>query len=81
MVSEKKTALPVEFTCKKLVDSLQSGVDKKEVESDLRKLCQEAGGWLTACTVGSTEYFKTEKVDINVVCKKLERKLQIELEN
>ena len=78
---EKKAALPVDFTCKKISESLQKGIDKKEVEKLLRHLCLESGGWLSLCQVGRVEYFKTEKIDINVVCKKLERKLQIEEEN
>ena len=79
---EKKAALPVDFSCKKIAESLQTRMtDKKEVEKLLRHLCLESGGWLSLCQVGRVEYFKTEKIDINVVCKKLQRKLQIEEEN
>ena len=78
---EKKAALPVEFSCKKISESLQKGIDKKGVEKLLRNLCLESGGWLSVCQVGRVEYFKTEKIDINHVCKKLESKLQIEEDN
>lgn len=80
-VSENKAALPLEFTCKKLVDSLQNGLDKKEIERDLRKLSGETEGWLHVCTVRATEYCKIEKVDINHVCKKLNTKLTVALES
>ena len=80
-MSENKAALPLDFTCKKLVDSLQNGLDKKEVESDLRKLSQETEGWLHVCTVRATEYFKIDKVDINHVCNKLNTRLTVALEN
>ena len=80
-VSENKAALPMDFTCKKLVDSLQNGLDKKDVERDLRKLSEESEGWLQVCTVRGTEYFKMEKVDINHVIKKLNTRLTVALEN
>ena len=80
-VSEKKAAIPVDFCCKKISESLQTGVSHKDVEADLRQLSQETGGWLVTAAVGSVEYFKLQKVDLNVICKKLERKLQIEMEN
>jgi len=81
---EKKAALPVEFTCKKISESLkvkgQAG-DEKEVERQLRCLIVETGGWLECCTVGPRQYFKTLKTDVNVICKKLERSLKVALEN
>jgi len=80
-VSEKKVALPVDFSCKKISESLQNGVTSKDVEADLRRLCLETGGWVSSCVVKNVEYFKLQKSDINAVCNKLNRILQIELEN
>merc|ERR1719474_205624 len=48
-VSENKVALPVDFSCKKISESLQNGVTKKDVEADLRRLCLETGGWVSSC--------------------------------
>jgi len=79
-VMEKKAALPVDFASKKISESLQTGIGKKEVEADLRQLCLESRGWLSVCQVGSLEYFKVGKIDVNTVCEKLKVKLQTELE-
>ena len=77
---EKKAALPVDFASKKISESIQTGIGKKEVEADLRQLCLESRGWLSVCQVGSLEYFKVGKIDVNTVCEKLKVKLQTELE-
>ena len=79
-VMEKKAALPVDFASKKISESIQTGIGKKEVEADLRHLCLESRGWLSVCQVGSLEYFKVGKIDVNTVCEKLKVKLQTELE-
>ena len=79
-VMEKKAALPVDFASKKISESLQTGIGKKEIEADLRQLCLESRGWLSVCQVGSLEYFKVGKIDVNTVCEKLKVKLQTELE-
>ena len=79
-VMEKKAALPVDFASKKIAESLQTGICKKDVEADLRKLCVESRGWLSVCQVASVEYFKVTKIDVNTVCENLNMKLQTELE-
>ena len=79
-VMEKKAALSVDFASKKIAESLGAGAGAREVEADLRRLCEESQHWLSACKVGSVEYFKAGKVDINIVCRKLDIKLQTELE-
>ena len=79
-VMEKKAALPVDFASKKIAESLQTGIGHKEVEADLRRLCVESRGWVSVCQVGSLEYFKVGKIDVNTVCEKLSLKLQTELE-
>ena len=77
---EKKAALPVEFTCKKISESLGQGQDHKEVERQLRSLKEETDGWLMTCKVGPGEYFKTEKTDVNVICRQLQRRLEVALD-
>ena len=44
----------------------------------MRLLAVESRGWLKIHLVGSAEYFKMDKTDINKVCKKLEQKLKDE---
>ena len=76
---EKKAALEVEFTCKKISESLGSARDKKEIEKELRSLTEETDGWLIRCRVGAQDYFKTQKTDVNVICKMLEKRLEAAL--
>ena len=78
---EKKAALEVEFTCKKISESLGKAQDKKEIEKELRSLAEETDGWLIRCRVGAQDYFKTQKTDVNVICKKLEKRLEAALGN
>ena len=49
---EKKAALVVDFCSKKIAESLQTGLNYKEVEADLRALGRETGGWLSAHKAG-----------------------------
>ena len=77
---EKKAALVVDFCSKKIAESLQTGLNYKEVEADLRALGRETGGWLSAHKVAGREYFKLGPGDINIVCARLANKLQRELE-
>ena len=76
---EKKAALELEFTCQKISESLGAGQDKKEVENQLRSLAVETDGWLVRCRVGAQDYFKTQKTDVNVICKMLEQRLETAL--
>merc|ERR1719350_880136 len=79
-ITEKKAALEVQFACKRLTSSLPHGTEKTQVEENMRLLAVETRGWLKIHLVGSAEYFKMDKTDINKVCKKLERKLLDEQE-
>ena len=47
---------------------------------NLRLLTEETRGWLKVHMVGSAEYFKMDKTDINKVCQRLELKLKDEQE-
>ena len=47
---------------------------------NLKLLSVVSRGWLKVHLVGSAEYFKMEKTDINKVCKRLEQKLKDEQE-
>ena len=76
---EKKAALTVQFTCTKISESL--GQEEREVERQLRSLSVETEGWLVCCQVGGKEYFKTQKTDVNIICKKLQKKLDDALGN
>jgi len=76
LIQEKKAALTVEFTCRKLVEGVVPKTDKVQVEGDLRAMCVETKSWMTVHKVGQTEYFKVGKTDINKVCERLERKLK-----
>jgi len=77
-ISEKKAALEVQFSCKKLVESLPHGTEKAKIEENLRLLTVESRGWLSLHLVGCAEYFKMDKTDINQVCRRLEQKLKDE---
>jgi len=79
-ITEKKAALEVQFACKRLTSSLPHGTEKTQVEENMRLLAVETRGWLKIHLVGSAEYFKMDKTDINKVCKKLEQKLLDEQE-
>ena len=76
---EKKAALEVEFTCQKIAESLGKAQEKKEIEKELRSLSEETDGWLVRCRVGAQDYFKTQKTDVNVICKMLEKRLETAL--
>jgi len=73
-IAEKKAALEVQFVCKKLTSCLPFGTEKETVEENLRLLTKISKGWLNIHLVGSAEYFKMDKTDINKVCMKLEQK-------
>jgi len=75
-ITEKKAALEVQFSCKKLTSCLPYGTEKSAVEENLRLLTKESKGWLKIHLVGSAEYFKMDKTDINRVCQRLELKLK-----
>eukprot|EP00090_Calanus_glacialis_P004164 TRINITY_DN13076_c0_g1_i1.p1 TRINITY_DN13076_c0_g1~~TRINITY_DN13076_c0_g1_i1.p1 ORF type:complete len:792 (-),score=290.26 TRINITY_DN13076_c0_g1_i1:145-2520(-) len=79
-ITEKKAALEVQLACKRLTSSLPHGTEKTQVEENMRLLAVESRGWLKIHLVGSAEYFKMDKTDINKVCKKLEQKLKDEQE-
>jgi len=69
----------VEFTCQKIAESLGKAQEKKEIEKELRSLTEETDGWLVRCRVGAQDYFKTQKTDVNVICKMLEKRLETAL--
>ena len=77
--------MPVEFTCKKISESLRlSGqdVDEREVERQLTSLTEETDGWLLRCRAGAQQYFKTDvKTDVNTICRRLQRRLDVALGN
>jgi len=75
-ISEKKAALEVQFVCKKLTSCLPYGTEKATVEENLRLLNKVSKGWVKIHLVGTAEYFKMDKTDINKVCMKLEQKLK-----
>jgi len=79
-ITEKRAALEVQFACKRLTSSLPHGTEKSDVEENLKLLSVVSRGWLKVHLVGSAEYFKMEKTDINKVCKRLEQKLKDEQE-
>eukprot|EP00092_Neocalanus_flemingeri_P017974 GFUD01019450.1.p1 GENE.GFUD01019450.1~~GFUD01019450.1.p1 ORF type:complete len:795 (+),score=253.52 GFUD01019450.1:60-2444(+) len=79
-ITEKKAALEVQFACKKLTSCLPYGTEKTVVEENMRLLTQVSKGWLKIYQVGTAEYFKMDKTDINKVCKKLDLKLKEALE-
>jgi len=79
-ITEKKAALEVQFACKRLTESMPFGTEKRHVEENLRLLTEETRGWLKVHMVGSAEYFKMDKTDINKVCQRLELKLKDEQE-
>ena len=78
---EKKAALEVEFACKKITESLGKGQDKKEIEKELQSLTEETEGWLIRCRVGAQDYYKTQKTDVNVICKLLEKRLKTAIQS
>merc|ERR1712045_91426 len=71
---EKKAALLVDFTCQKMCESLGQSQGEKEMEKKLRCLSEETEGWLIRCRVGAQDYFKTQKTDVNIICKMLEKR-------
>merc|ERR1712176_1544322 len=80
LTQEKKAALTLDFVCRKLRDGIKPKTEKHKIEEDLRAMVVETTGWLSIQVVGSAEYVKVGKTDINKVCLKLETKLK-ELED